>query len=181
MMHSGASGSAGWLLLAGILALGVLAAVGAVLATRDSNGRTGWLAVVVGSVVGLTGLALAAQAYATTGMPMARHASFTTARSVPSCTSSPPAAGQTVEVVATDMSRMRMRAGRHRMTLTADTGSVAAGSVTLVLRNAGMMTHELVVLPLADGQQPGQRPVAADGTVDESRCDRRGVQRLRVR
>lgn len=45
--------------------------------------------------------------------------------------------------------------------------SVPAGTVSLRVADAGAMVHELVVLPLADGAQVGQRSVGPDGTVDE--------------
>ena len=45
--------------------------------------------------------------------------------------------------------------------------SVPAGQVSLAVRNLGVRDHELVVLPLADGAQPGQRTVGPDGTVSE--------------
>ncbi len=46
--------------------------------------------------------------------------------------------------------------------------SVPAGPVSLRVFNAGFLNHELVVLPLAQGQVPGQRPVGPDGKVDEA-------------
>jgi uncharacterized cupredoxin-like copper-binding protein len=54
------------------------------------------------------------------------------------------------------------------MTVNATPTTVAAGVVSLRVANTGYLTHELVVLPLADGQQPGQRPVGADGKVAET-------------
>ncbi|HZD80037.1 MAG TPA: sulfocyanin-like copper-binding protein [Actinomycetota bacterium] len=44
--------------------------------------------------------------------------------------------------------------------------AAADGTVSLVVRNAGSITHELVVLPLAAGRV-GQRPVGPDGAVSE--------------
>lgn len=55
-----------------------------------------------------------------------------------------------------------------RMVLSAERTSVPAGMLTVRLLNDGGLDHELVVLPLADGQQIGQRTVGPDGTVDES-------------
>ena len=46
--------------------------------------------------------------------------------------------------------------------------SVPAGEVLFRVLNSGWLTHELVVLPLADGQQPGQRTIGSDGKVDEA-------------
>lgn len=58
---------------------------------------------------------------------------------------------------------------RHRMmSLTASPASVPHGRVSLRAANLGVLTHELVVLPLPAGQSPGTRPPGADGTVDET-------------
>ena len=46
--------------------------------------------------------------------------------------------------------------------------TVPAGTLSLRVSNTGVMTHEVVVLPLAAGQQPGARTVRADGTVAEA-------------
>lgn len=46
--------------------------------------------------------------------------------------------------------------------------SVRAGTVSLAVANAGYLRHELVVLPLLDGQHADNRTVGPDGTVDES-------------
>ncbi len=45
--------------------------------------------------------------------------------------------------------------------------TVPAGTVSIRVANDGWLTHELVVLPLASGAQPGQRTIALDGTVSE--------------
>ncbi|WNM27770.1 sulfocyanin-like copper-binding protein [Demequina capsici] len=78
--------------------------------------------------------------------------------------------GTVVDVYAMDMSGRGMMMGRAntRMMLRSSTLSVDAGTVTLHLINDGTIDHELVILPLADGQQVGQRPVLSDGSVDES-------------
>jgi uncharacterized cupredoxin-like copper-binding protein len=46
--------------------------------------------------------------------------------------------------------------------------TVPAGQVSLRVRNKGALTHEVVVLPLPQGQIPGQRVSGPDGKVDES-------------
>ena len=46
--------------------------------------------------------------------------------------------------------------------------SVPGGMVSIRVTNQGTLTHELVLLPLTDGVQPGQRVVGADGTVAET-------------
>lgn len=51
------------------------------------------------------------------------------------------------------------------MRVLASRASVAAGTVSLRVTNTSALAHELVVPPLAAGQQPGSRPVGADGTV----------------
>lgn len=85
--------------------------------------------------------------------------------------------GTIVDVLAMDMRGRGMMAHRPGLTagstagammLRADRVEVAAGTVTLRLVNHGSVDHELVVLPLADGHQVGQRSVGPDGSVDES-------------
>jgi len=89
--------------------------------------------------------------------------------------------GTVVDVAGLDMGAMMGGGGRGmmggwsgstwtggHMFLQADRTTVPAGTVTLRLTNDGSIDHELVVLPLADGQQIGQRAVGADGQVDES-------------
>jgi len=46
--------------------------------------------------------------------------------------------------------------------------SVNAGTVSLRVSNRGMLTHEIVVLPLVAGEQVGARTVDDHGQVDES-------------
>ncbi len=60
----------------------------------------------------------------------------------------------------------RWRAGM--MSVALSTSGVRADVVSFRVANVGVMTHELVVLPLPAGQQAGRRRVDADGTVDES-------------
>lgn len=54
------------------------------------------------------------------------------------------------------------------MSVIASRASVPAGEVSIRVRNAGLLTHELVILPLAPGATPGSRAVGADGRVDEA-------------
>ncbi len=54
------------------------------------------------------------------------------------------------------------------MRLVANRSTVPAGQVSLRVSNSGTLNHEVVVLPLAQGQSVGQRPVGADGKVDET-------------
>ncbi len=46
--------------------------------------------------------------------------------------------------------------------------AVPAGQVSFRVVNTGMLNHEMVVLPLVQGQFPGQRIVGSDGKVDEA-------------
>ena len=77
-------------------------------------------------------------------------------------------AGDVVTVHLADMSGGMMMSGRGGMMMRVAPSVVGAGRVTLVAYNMGTRTHELVVLPLAAGQQAGERTVGADGKVDES-------------
>lgn len=54
------------------------------------------------------------------------------------------------------------------MRLAAAPSTVPAGDVSLRVTNTGTLSHEVVVLPLTQGQSVGQRPVGADGKVDEA-------------
>jgi len=100
--------------------------------------------------------------------------SSATRTSTPTTTCSIPSTlpGSLVTVTASDMGMMAPAAGTAplgaRMTLTATSTSAAAGQVTLLLRNQGWRVHELVVLPLADGQQVGSRSPGSDGKVEEA-------------
>jgi len=89
----------------------------------------------------------------------------------------PALAGAVVNVSLTDMGDMmgpgmmgpsgHMR-GMGMMRITADPATVSAGQISLRTNNFGALTHEVVILPLAPGQWPGQRAIGADGEVDES-------------
>lgn len=75
--------------------------------------------------------------------------------------------GRTVEVSLSDRSDSMMGSRPMMVTLRAYPGSVASGQVSFVVRNGGVLAHELVILPLpADGA--GTRPIGADGRIDES-------------
>ncbi|MFB9205022.1 sulfocyanin-like copper-binding protein [Nonomuraea spiralis] len=60
--------------------------------------------------------------------------------------------------------------GSHgtRMRLTVTPSSVPAGKVSLRAYNAGVLAHEVVVLPLPAGQTPGRRVTGSDGRVSET-------------
>ncbi|HET8987348.1 MAG TPA: sulfocyanin-like copper-binding protein [Humibacillus sp.] len=80
--------------------------------------------------------------------------------------------GQQVTVTLTDMGMSRVMGGiapmGALMSLTAQPTTVPAGEVSLVVDNLGWRTHELVVLPLAEGAVAGQRVPSSDGKVDET-------------
>ena len=54
------------------------------------------------------------------------------------------------------------------MRLLAAPATVPAGRVSFVATNVGSIDHELVILPVPDGQIVGTRPIGGDGTIDES-------------
>ncbi len=53
------------------------------------------------------------------------------------------------------------------MRLTTSAATVARGTVSFAVTNAGSINHELVVLPLPAGQIPGTRAIRGDAKVDE--------------
>ena len=88
-------------------------------------------------------------------------------------TCSPPASlpGATIVVRLADMGMTQMMPGDApmgaRMMLQATPSSAPAGTVSLVAQNLGWRTHEVVVLPLANGANDGQRVPGPDGKVSE--------------
>jgi uncharacterized cupredoxin-like copper-binding protein len=80
--------------------------------------------------------------------------------------------GATIQVVLADMGMTRMMGGDaplgRRMMLHAAPTTVAAGTVSLVARNMGWRTHELIVLPLTGASNAGGRVAGPDGKVDEA-------------
>ncbi|HZV25271.1 MAG TPA: hypothetical protein VFG00_03185 [Acidothermaceae bacterium] len=87
--------------------------------------------------------------------------------------------GAVVDVSLIDMGgagSMMMRGGQSgwrswqpgMMRVTASTGAVAGPMVSLWVSNVGLITHELVVLPLPAGQPVGVRQAGSDGKVDEA-------------
>lgn len=86
----------------------------------------------------------------------------------------PSLSGTVVEVTAVDMGHINSggmmngyRYAMPTMRLFAIPATAPAGLVSLLVRNAGSRTHELVVLPLTDGASAGTRTVGADGRIDE--------------
>ena len=83
--------------------------------------------------------------------------------------SAPDLPGTVINVTLTNMGGAMMRGGvGGMMRVLVDQGQVRAGTVSLRVANTGSLVHELVVLPLAEGQQVGDRAVGADGRVDET-------------
>lgn len=85
----------------------------------------------------------------------------------------PHLAGSTVDVAVGDMGGGMMMggagwSGMGRMSIVDSPRTVMAGTVSLRVVNTGRLVHEVLVLPLSAGQTVGQRPVGADGKVDES-------------
>lgn len=91
----------------------------------------------------------------------------------------PPALpGSVVDVSLIDMGGMggMMRGGQGgwrgwhagMMRVLARPQATTSGVMSLRVRNVGVIRHELVVLPLAGDQQPGDRAVGIDGRVGEA-------------
>ncbi len=80
--------------------------------------------------------------------------------------------GSTVTVTLGDMGMTQMMGGvaplGGHMMLQVAPATVPGGQISLVVSNMGWRTHELVVLPLANGAVAGQRVPGADGKVDET-------------
>ena len=87
------------------------------------------------------------------------------------CTPPPNPPGSIINVALGDMGMTQMMGGTAplggQMRLLAVPATVTGGQVTVIATNMGWRTHELVILPLADGQSAGQR-VPSNGKVDEA-------------
>jgi uncharacterized cupredoxin-like copper-binding protein len=57
---------------------------------------------------------------------------------------------------------------RGALRLSADRASVPHGQVSFAVTNLGNLPHELLILPLSEGQTPGTRVVGPDGRIDEA-------------
>ena len=58
--------------------------------------------------------------------------------------------------------------GGVAMGLSADHATVPHGTVSFLVTNDGSIDHEMVILPLANSQAAGTRPVAGDARIDEA-------------
>ena len=137
--------------------------------------RRGWLVGALVLTVGLLGGSVA-WVTANGGLPGVGAAATNVSRAGGHLrgTSSelPGLPGSVVHAMLSDMGG-GMMSGRRAptggtMRLRTDTSAVPAGTVSFVAANIGTTEHELVVLPLAPGQDAGARAVRADGTVDET-------------
>jgi uncharacterized cupredoxin-like copper-binding protein len=125
--------------------------------------------VVFGIVATLVLTALSVLAVGALGGGMTRDATlpFGTSCTLPNLT------GTVVTVSLTDTGAMmdgqhtRMSSGA-RMFLSADRTTVPQGTVSFLAINSGSVNHELVVLPLPEGQSVGARPIGGDAKVSES-------------
>ena len=78
--------------------------------------------------------------------------------------------GTAVKVTETDMGGGMMGAPMMRggMRVSLDRASVPPGQVSFVVTNLGHLLHELLILPLPEGQAPGTRTSGPDGRIDEA-------------
>lgn len=79
--------------------------------------------------------------------------------------------GAPVKVFLSDMGMTRMMGGvaprSAHMRLVVQPQRISAGVVSFIAENLGWRTHELVILPLAVGQQAGSRVIGSDGKTSE--------------
>ena len=84
----------------------------------------------------------------------------------------PNLAGTVVDVTLTNMGGPMMGQGASMvggmMRVSVDRATVPHGAVSLLAFNGGSVNHELVVLPLADAQIVGTRPLGGDARIDET-------------
>lgn len=87
------------------------------------------------------------------------------------CAAPPTLPGSLVSITLADMGMTSMMGGTAPkgapMRLQVSPATAPAGEISLVAANKGWRTHELVILPLADGAAVGQRIPGPDGRVDE--------------
>ncbi|MFE2968238.1 sulfocyanin-like copper-binding protein [Streptomyces sp. NPDC059340] len=140
--------------------------------------RRVWLPIAGTLVALVLGIATTATLAATGDFRHTAPAGWTT----PGARCSPPAlSGHVVDVTIGDMMGAMMGGphghtpstgpGRHgmgMMWLRATPSTVAAGTVSLRVFNAGALTHEVVVLPLPAGQAVGERSIGAQGRIAEA-------------
>lgn len=122
--------------------------------------------VGIGLVVALAGLLLVGFSFAPRPGVGMMGQSFRNATTNGVCTPPANSIKQSLDVTVSDMGMMMSRV--RRMTISASTSTLVSGKVNILVTNLGMSTHEVVILPLANGQSAGQRKVGPDGKVDET-------------
>lgn len=140
---------------------------------RAPRGSTHRGQIVVGIVATLVLIGLSLLAVGTLGGGVDRGDNRLPVDSVDSSCTAPGLSGTVVTVSLTDV--REPADGQHsrstsgtRMFLSADHTTVPAGTVSFVAVNGGSLDHEVVVLPLAEGENVGSRPIASDLMVDET-------------
>ena len=123
-------------------------------------------------IVALAVVALTALSLVVVGLAGAtRHRSSAPGWSTATCTT-PALEGAAVNVTLSNMGGPMMGDGGSpmggMMRLLADQTTVSHGTVSFVAVNIGSVNHELVVLPLPEGQIAGTRPSGGDGRIDEA-------------
>ena len=123
---------------------------------------------LVAAVIVLT-LALAAASTVTLALA---GGAFRSRSSAPNgqCTA-PTLPGTVVDIELANMAGSRMMGGGMMggtMRVVASRRDVNHGTVSFRVANVGSLVHELVALPLANGDQVGARPVGSDGKVSEA-------------
>lgn len=137
--------------------------------TRAAHGGRWSLIGAVVVLAAASTLLIGAAADGFRGKPIATSAACT----------APALAGAVVDVSLIDMGgrgSMMMRGGQSgwrswqpgMMRVAASPSGVAGPAVSLRVANVGVITHELVVLPLPAGQSVGVRHAGSDGKVDET-------------
>lgn len=125
------------------------------------------IGIVALAVVAMTAVSLAAIGFA----GAARHRSSVPGWSAATC-ATPALEGAVVDMTLSNMGGPMTGGGGSpmggMMRLRADQATVSRGTVSFVAVNIGSVNHELVVLPLPDGQIAGTRPIGGDGRIDEA-------------
>jgi uncharacterized cupredoxin-like copper-binding protein len=138
-----------------------------------------------GTIALAAGAAVLAGVAAATGAASGQPAGSGTRPGTDTACTVPPLPGHTVSVTLSDMGTMMDGSGpiigrnqpgwysgakaerrMRMMAITASPATVPAGTVSFRARNAGSMTHELVILPLPTAGA-GTRAIGAGGTVSE--------------
>jgi len=131
--------------------------------------RTLGAVLIAVGLVGILGSGWAFAARSNNGWGIPIWGPFNGALGGPTCTA-PALRGQVVDVTLSDMGGaigLGMMGGRGMMNLSANPSVVGAGDVSFRVRNAGMVLHELVVMPLPPGGA-GTRTIGSDGRVNEA-------------